>query len=91
MQQLSGINVLVYYAPHTLTTDMGFSYKEALHMSAGLAVTYWVFSFSQLFWLDHMGRRRPLIVGGILQAICFLCVLARSKALEPNFPQLTHV
>ncbi|KAL2444007.1 hypothetical protein ABEF95_014685 [Exophiala dermatitidis] len=52
MQQLSGINVLVYYAPHTLTTDLGFSYKEALHVAAGIAVTYWLFSYSQVFFLD---------------------------------------
>lgn len=74
MQQLSGINVLVYYAPHTMTTDMGFDYYSALNMAAGIALTYWLFSFVQVFWLDQMGRRRPLIVGGILQAICFLCV-----------------
>lgn len=40
MQQLSGINVLVYYAPHTLTTDVGLSYEPSLQVGAGLAVTY---------------------------------------------------
>lgn len=74
MQQLSGINVLVYYAPHTLTTDMGLSYKAALYFASGISLTYWIFSFTQVFFLDQMGRRRPLIVGGILQGICFLCV-----------------
>ncbi|KUL81393.1 hypothetical protein ZTR_09881 [Talaromyces verruculosus] len=34
MQQLSGINVLVFYAPHTLTTDIGMDYMPSLH--AGL-------------------------------------------------------
>ncbi|OQV09483.1 hypothetical protein CLAIMM_13601 [Cladophialophora immunda] len=83
MQQLSGINVLVYYAPHTLTTDMGFSYKEALYVAAGIAVTYWVFSFSQVFFLDQMGRRRPLIVGAVLQAVCFLCAGLLQRNVTP--------
>lgn len=37
MQQLSGINVLVCYALHTLTTNVGLSYETALQVGAGLA------------------------------------------------------
>lgn len=85
MQQLAGINILVYYAPHTLTNDMGFSAREALYVGAGISVTYWVFSFSQVFFLDQMGRRRPLIVGGLLQAVCFLCVSIPSKIAWRDF------
>ncbi|KAI1629076.1 hypothetical protein EDD37DRAFT_36276 [Exophiala viscosa] len=84
MQQLAGINVLVYYAPHTLTTDMGFGAREALYVGAGIAVTYWLFSFSQVFFLDQMGRRRPLIVGGFLQALCFLCAGLLNKDVTPT-------
>ena len=92
MQQLSGINVLVYYAPHTFTTDLGMNYITSLQIGAGLSVTYWVFSFSQACFLDQMGRRRPLIVGAVLQAICFLCVsfpaplLTRPKDLNSKLP-----
>ncbi|KAL8852639.1 MAG: hypothetical protein Q9221_002519 [Calogaya cf. arnoldii] len=39
MQQLSSINVLVYYFPHTLTTDIGMDYKTSLQVGAGLADT----------------------------------------------------
>ncbi|KAI9751631.1 MAG: Ubiquitin-conjugating enzyme E2 H [Chaenotheca gracillima] len=73
MQQLSGINVLVYYAPHTLTTDLGLSYETALQFAAGLADTYWVFSFIGVFWLDQMSRRKPLFVGAFICGLCFLC------------------
>ncbi|PKS04875.1 hypothetical protein jhhlp_008239 [Lomentospora prolificans] len=44
MQQLSGINRLVYYFPHILTSDLGQSHKTAFHLAARLAVTYSVFS-----------------------------------------------
>ncbi|KAJ5011661.1 general substrate transporter [Colletotrichum sp. SAR 10_99] len=72
MQQLSGINVLVYYFPHILTTDVGYEQKLALYISAGLAVTYWVFSLIPVFYLDQMSRRKPLIWGSLVCAICML-------------------
>jgi uncharacterized membrane protein len=74
MQQLSGINVLVYYMPHTLTTDIGFDYNTALQIAAGVGVTYWVFSFIGVFTLDRIGRRIPLAWGAMGCAICFLVV-----------------
>lgn len=74
MQQLSGINVLVYYAPHTLTTDVGLSYEPALQVGAGLAVTYWVFSFIGMYCIDKIGRRQPLIWGAFVCGICFFAV-----------------
>jgi MFS family permease len=57
-----------------LTTDVGFSYETALQVSAGIADTYWVFSFVGVFFLDQMGRRKPLIWGAVLCALCFLMV-----------------
>jgi hypothetical protein len=68
--------------PHTLTADMGFGAKEPLYVGAGIAVTYWVFSFSQVFFPDQIGRRRPLIVGEFLQALSFLCVGTPLHLLE---------
>jgi len=72
MQQLSGINVLVYYAPHTLTTDVGVNYETSLQIGAGLADTYWAFSFIGVFFLDQMSRRKPLIWGAVGCGLCFL-------------------
>ncbi|KAJ4203439.1 hypothetical protein NW759_015189 [Fusarium solani] len=73
-QQLSGINVLagVYYMPHTVTTDIGYDYRTALHIAAGCADAYWIFSFIGVLFLDRMGRRPPLIWGSIVSALCFL-------------------
>ncbi|KAL1845063.1 hypothetical protein VTK73DRAFT_1207 [Phialemonium thermophilum] len=72
MQQLSGINVLVYYFPHILTADLGFSREFSLQLAAGLSVTYFVFSLTPVFFLDRMSRRKPLIIGAFGCAICFL-------------------
>ncbi|CAK7200341.1 hypothetical protein SEUCBS139899_003032 [Sporothrix eucalyptigena] len=72
MQQLAGINLLVYYFPHILTTNLGMSTETALQLAAGLSVTYFVFSLIPLFWLDRMSRRKPLIGGAFVCALCFL-------------------
>lgn len=78
MQQLGGINVLVYYAPHTMTTDIGLDYETALHIAAGLGLTYWVFSFIGIAFIDRLGRRPPLVLSSIGCGICFLAVCLRS-------------
>lgn len=74
MQQLSGINVLVFYAPRTITTDIGWDYRTALHISAGIALSYWVFSFVGIAFIDKWGRRPPLIWSSLVCAGCFLGV-----------------
>jgi hypothetical protein len=74
MQQLSGINVLVYYFPRTLTTDLGMGHETALQLAAGLSVTYWVFSFIPWWGLDRISRRQPIIWGAFVCGICFLLV-----------------
>ncbi|KAL4876040.1 general substrate transporter [Aspergillus karnatakaensis] len=84
MQQLSGINLLVFYAPHTLTTDIGMDYGPSLHVGAGLGLTYWVFSFFGIFYLDKMGRRPPLVYGALGCAICFLCAGILQKDITPD-------
>ncbi|KAL2848603.1 general substrate transporter [Aspergillus pseudodeflectus] len=83
MQQLSGINLLVYYAPHTLTTDIGMEYGPSLHVGAGLGLTYWVFSFVGIYCLDKTGRRPPLVYGALACAICFLCAGILQKDITP--------
>lgn len=64
----------VYYFPHILTVDLGLSHETALQLAAGLAVTYWVFSFIPWIWLDRISRRQPLILGAFGCACCFLIV-----------------
>ena len=71
VQQLSGIDVLVYYALHVLTTSVGLSYETALQVGVGLADTYWGFSLTGAFFLDQMGRRKPLIWGALGCSLCF--------------------
>ncbi|HWG01611.1 MAG TPA: MFS transporter [Trebonia sp.] len=55
--QLSGIEMIIYYAP-TILTNNGFSTSDALRVSVGLGATYLVMMADGLSVIDRIGRRR---------------------------------
>jgi predicted MFS family arabinose efflux permease len=59
--QLSGIEMIIYYAP-TILTDNGFSTTAALRVSVGLGVTYLVMMLVGLSIVDRVGRRRLTLI-----------------------------
>ncbi|MCW2817794.1 MAG: transporter, partial [Marmoricola sp.] len=59
--QLSGIEMIVYYAP-TILTDNGFSSSAALRVSVALGLTYLVMQVLGLWIVDKVGRRRLTLV-----------------------------
>ena len=59
--QLSGIEMIIYYAP-TILTDNGFSDSAALDVSVALGVTYLVMMIVGLLIVDKVGRRRLTLV-----------------------------
>lgn len=59
--QLSGIEMIIYYAP-TILTDNGFSTTAALRVSVALAVTYLVMMVVGLNIIDKVGRRRLTLI-----------------------------
>jgi sugar porter (SP) family MFS transporter len=59
--QLSGIEMIIYYAP-TILTDNGFSTSAALRVSVALGVTYLAMMIIGLVIVDKVGRRRLTLV-----------------------------
>ncbi|SDS41658.1 MFS transporter, sugar porter (SP) family [Nocardioides scoriae] len=59
--QLSGIEMIIYYAP-TILTDNGFSTTAALRVSVALGLTYLVMMIVGLAIVDRVGRRRLTLV-----------------------------
>ena len=59
--QLSGIEMIVYYAP-TILTDNGFSDSAALRVSVALGVTYLIMMIVGLSIVDRVGRRRLTMI-----------------------------
>jgi len=74
--QLSGIEMIIYYAP-TILTKNGFSTSAALRVSVGLGVTYLVMMIVGLSIVDHVGRRRLTLtmIPGAAIALAVLGVL----------------
>jgi sugar porter (SP) family MFS transporter len=59
--QLSGIEMIIYYAP-TILTNNGFSESAALKVSLALGVTYLVMMIVGLAIVDKVGRRRLTLI-----------------------------
>ena len=68
LQQIIGINTIIYYAP-TILTALGFGDSAALLANAGLGALTVVITVIMLLTVDRIGRRRPLIYGAIAMAV----------------------
>jgi SP family xylose:H+ symportor-like MFS transporter len=62
--QLSGINALMYYAPHIFKMA-GAASASALLQTVAVGGTNLVFTMCALAVIDHFGRRRLMLVGSI--------------------------
>lgn len=62
--QLSGINALMYYAPHIFSMA-GADKNSALLQSVAVGGTNLIFTMLALLVIDHFGRRRLMLVGSI--------------------------
>ncbi|MBO0803197.1 MAG: sugar porter family MFS transporter [Nocardiopsaceae bacterium] len=83
LQQVVGINTIIYYAP-TILQKIGFGTSAAIAANAGLGVLTVLVTASMLFWVvDRVGRRKPLIWGalGMGASMALLAVLFYSGAL----------
>ncbi|PYI07785.1 sugar transporter [Aspergillus sclerotiicarbonarius CBS 121057] len=73
-QQLTGIDVVLYYAP-ILFQQAGFTSTKASFLSSGIiGIVMLVFTIPAQIWVDRWGRRKPLITGGAAMAICFIVI-----------------
>ena len=60
--QLSGINVILYFAPRIFELA-GFGANVALLNSVGIGITNLLFTFVGLYLIDRLGRRTLLYIG----------------------------
>ncbi|KAK1226314.1 hypothetical protein PQX77_010699 [Marasmius sp. AFHP31] len=76
MNQVGGINLIVYYLPKALTENAGLSRDMALILGGCINIMFPVGSLIPSFFLDQMGRRGPMMWCSFLLAICMACVAA---------------
>ena len=87
--QFSGINFILYYAPEILS-KIGLGAKDSLLNSIAIGGTNLIFTFVGLYFIDHIGRKKLLLIGSIgyiisllMVAVCF--ALHASPALLMGF------
>ena len=86
--QLSGIEMIIYYAP-TILTDNGFSTSAALRVSVGLGVTYLIMMIVGLIIVDKVGRRRLTLImvpGAAIALFVLGTLFVTDNAGKDNIP-----
>jgi SP family xylose:H+ symportor-like MFS transporter len=62
--QFSGINAVLYYAPHIFNMA-GFEKSSALLNSMGVGGVFFIFTIAAMAVIDRIGRKKIMIVGSI--------------------------
>jgi sugar porter (SP) family MFS transporter len=85
--QLSGINALMYYAPHIFQMA-GAGEDSALLQAVAVGGTMLVFTLGGLAVIDHIGRRKLMIVGSIGYIVSLAAVAGAFYAYGTDFDEL---
>lgn len=81
--QLSGINALLYYAPHIFELS-GAATNSALLQSIAIGGTNLAFTIAALFLIDRFGRRPLLLFGSIATAAALFLVAWQFETPHPD-------
>lgn len=80
--QLTGINVIVYYAP-MIFEKAGASTNVSMLQAVAVGVTNMIFTIIAMFFIDKLGRKTLLLVGAV--GMCLSLAGAGMHYLNPNF------
>lgn len=90
-QQLTGINIVAFYAPILFQT-VGFGNDSALMAAIILGLVNIFSIFVSTFVVDRYGRRFLFMVGGIQMFICQVClkkIKQNLRAIKPCFDMVS--
>lgn len=89
-QQFFGINTVMYYGP-TIFQALGFHSQTAQMLATlGMGIVNTLFSLVCLLLIDKLGRRKLLLIGSGIAAICLVIVGAILQTNTPS-PSLQWV
>lgn len=75
MQQLSGINLITYYAPTIFQQSVGLSYNLSMLLAGFNGVAYFFSSLVPIWVIDRLGRRKLMLFAAAGQCAC-MAILA---------------
>ncbi|MFZ4474209.1 MAG: sugar porter family MFS transporter [Saprospiraceae bacterium] len=71
--QIQGINAIMYYAPEIFKA-VGAGTEAAFQQTVIIGLINLLFTFVAIYWVDRLGRRTLLLIGGLGMAISLLMV-----------------
>ncbi|EPQ30069.1 uncharacterized protein PFL1_02186 [Pseudozyma flocculosa PF-1] len=80
-QQLSGINLITYYAPVIFQQSVGFSHNLSLLMSGFNGLAYFFSSLVPIFLIERLGRRPLMLFGAAGQMGCMAVLAAMTVSV----------
>lgn len=72
-QQLSGIDVILYFAP-VVFASIFTTQNGAFLASGGSGIVLVIATIPAQIWVDKWGRKPPMVIGGACMALCFLII-----------------
>jgi sugar porter (SP) family MFS transporter len=71
-QQLSGVNVMSSLGPYIFENSIGMSRYDAMLVSGGLQIWYFLSSFVPWYAIDRVGRRKLFMIGSAGMGTCMM-------------------
>ncbi|OJJ42605.1 hypothetical protein ASPZODRAFT_76671 [Penicilliopsis zonata CBS 506.65] len=91
MQQISGVNIILYYAAKVFAQTGRTGTSAALLANGIESALFLVASYSLTMLMDVYGRRLPIIIGPTLMGICMIVVASMLIAFgSPHFNATTQ-
>lgn len=76
MNQIGGINLVVYYIPTVLVKSVGMSAKLAQILGGCINTMFIIGSIGPTLALDRMGRRKTMMLGSFGLGLCMMFITA---------------
>ncbi|XEV02245.1 hypothetical protein FSHL1_007532 [Fusarium sambucinum] len=84
MQQLSGINLITYYAPVIFQESVGISHNLSLLLAGFNGVAYFFSSLIPIWIIDRLGRRKLMMFAAAGQAVCMAVLAGTVSTGQPG-------
>lgn len=94
MNQVGGINLVVYYVPSALQYNVGLTHNLSLLIGGFVQTMFFFGSLIPAFFLDRLGRRRPMMWGSAglsisMMLIAVLLSFTQARGYSASITQAT--
>ncbi|KAJ5092826.1 hypothetical protein N7456_008687 [Penicillium angulare] len=88
MNQMGGINLVVYYVTSVLQYNVGLTRKLSLLLGGVIQIMFVIGSFYPTFYSDRFGRRKPMMWGsfGLFISMMMIAILLSFKGTSIEKP-----